>query len=99
MRGYNAEKSKDYYNRFYKFAPVGSRELYLKDLVYTKSYTLVSEMLAEDSDLYSSMMAGRVGVNTLKLAVIEPKNNLNDSDYFEAMVKKLREFVVKKLQK
>lgn len=93
MRGYDANKSKDYYDRFYKFAQVGSKELYLKDLVYTKAYNTVTQLLEEDPENYEKMMAGRVGVNTLKLGVIEAKNNLDAKSYYEKMVVKLQEFV------
>lgn len=67
MRGYDVRKSKDYYDRFYKFAMIGSKHLYLKDLVYTKAYNTVKELLEDDPENYDKMMAGRVGVNTLKL--------------------------------
>lgn len=96
MRGYDVRKSKDYYDRFYKFAMIGSKHLYLKDLVYTKAYNTVKELLEDDPENYDKMMAGRVGVNTLKLWVIEAKNNLDSKSYYEAMVLKLQEFVQEK---
>ncbi len=95
MKGYSLEKSKDYYDRFYKFAAFGSKEFYLKDLVYTKSYETVNKLLGENPKLYDAIMSGRVGTQTLRLWIVPVKNNLDAKSYFEAMVERLKGVVGK----
>jgi hypothetical protein len=93
-----AKKSNDYYHRFYRFAKIWSKNLYLKDLIYTKWYYNVVELIEEDPDNYDRIMAWRVWVNTLRKGIIKPDNNLDFRNFFDTMEWKFRELYEKKLK-
>ena len=87
-------KIEDYYNRFYRFTMIWSKNLYLKDLIYTKWYNNVKQLIEEDPDNYERILAWRVWVHTVRKGIIKPNNNLDSRAFFDEM-----EIIFKKLLK
>lgn len=59
-KGFDKKRSLKYYHRFYKFCAVGSKHIWLKDLIYYKGYGLVRELIAASPDAYDRLMAGDI---------------------------------------
>lgn len=88
------DKIYDYYNRFYRFVKIWAKDLYLKDLIYTKGYNNVVKLIEEDPNNYERIIAGRVWTSTIRKWIIKPDNNLDSTKFFEEM-----EEIVRKLFK
>lgn len=91
VKWYDEKKSKNYYNRFYRFATIPSKNLYLKDTLYTTWYNKVKDLIKEDKNFYEKILAWRVWIRTVRENLIPTKNNLDSKDFFDKMEIKLKE--------
>ncbi|MDD3646210.1 MAG: hypothetical protein PHH06_02250 [Candidatus Gracilibacteria bacterium] len=90
FKGFTKEKSDQYYYRFYRFSELGSTKLFLKDLIYTKSYEFVKNLIKSDKSNYEKILSGRIGTYEINNNLISKNNNLDSKKYFESMLKKIK---------
>lgn len=95
---FGKQKIIDYYNRFYRFSQIGSKNLYLKDLIYTKWYNNVVDLIDEDPDNYERILAWRVWIHSIRKWVIKPENNLDSRMFFNEMEKIFKKLLDSKKQ-
>lgn len=92
-KGYSKSKSLSYYYRFYKFAKIWSKDLFLKDLIYTKWYKNVLNLIRKNPLNYNKIMAWNIWLKELKSNLLEPKYNFGEKLYFEKMVEKIKSMI------
>jgi len=87
---FSLEKANNFFQRFYRFAPLWGKQMLLKDAIYYNSYKKVNELLEDwyDLDLLMSIKWGLFSIENL----VNKKqlNNFNHKKYFETMVKEIR---------
>lgn len=88
---FTKEKSLFYYYRFYRYAQVATKSLFLKDIIYTKWYRRVKRLIEKNSDNYERIMAGKIGPKWFKYNYIEVNNNFDSKWYFDIILEKLKE--------
>lgn len=98
LKGFNNKKVHDYYDRFYRFTQIGSKNFYLKDLIYTISYKNVEKLIKEDDHNYERIMVGRVGIHTYRKGIIKPDRNLDSEKFFSQMENMLRKKIQEKMK-
>jgi len=79
---FNRKKSKSYFYRFYKFSKIWWKDFFLKDLIYSKSYKLISEYL-KDFSKYEKLMAWKIWLCEYENNLISPDNNFDSIWFFE----------------
>jgi len=92
---FSKEKSKMYFYRFYRFAPLWWEKMLLKEVIYYNSLNRVKELLNKWVNL-DYLMSMKWGLTTIKHFMQE--NNLNNFDYkkyFETMVNEIKKLLLK----
>lgn len=91
---YSKKKAISYYNRFYKFALLWSKDLFLKDLIYNNWYKNVVNLIKKDPSNYNKIMAWKIWLKELKSWIIWCENNFLEKKYFEKMVEKIKSMIL-----
>lgn len=89
-KGFDTEKSAQYYNRFYKYCEFGGTRLFLKDLIYHNGYKNVKKLIRKDPKNYEKIMAGDIGLVELAQWLVTPENNYNYKSFFNHMLREIR---------
>lgn len=90
FKWFTKEKSDQYYYRFYRFSELWSTKLFLKDLIYTKSYEFVKNLIKSDKSNYEKILSWRIWTYEINNNLISKNNNLDSKKYFESMLKKIK---------
>lgn len=83
---FDTEKSLGYYYRFYRFAPIGSQRVYLKEAIYSVWMQNVEQLLFEDPDNYDIIMSGQIWILEIQNNLSVVDHNEDFRGYFEKMV-------------
>ena len=90
---FSKEKSYNFFQRFYRFAPLGWEKMLLKDSIYYNSYKKVNQLLKEWYDL-NLLMSIKWGLQSIEYLMDWKKlNNFEFRKYFEVMVKEVRKII------
>lgn len=90
LKWFDREKSLYYYHRFYRFTSIGSKNLFLKDLIYSSWYNKVQELIWEDKKNYNKILAAKVGVYSLHFTSWMLKK-IPAKKYYTLMLKHIQE--------
>ncbi len=83
---FSKQKSLNYYYRFYRYTNIWSKNLFLKDLVYTKWYKTVKDLIAKDSLNYDRLFSWKVWLTVLNTEYINYSNNFDSKLYFDKIL-------------
>jgi len=83
---FSKQKSLNYYYRFYRYTYIWSKNLFLKDLVYTKWYKTVKDLIAKDSLNYDRLFSWKVWLSVLNTEYINYSNNFDSKLYFDKIL-------------
>lgn len=90
LKGFDRERSDQYYNRFYKYCRLGGDHLFLKDLIYHKGYKNVKKLIKKSPKNYDRIMSWDIGIPELESWIVWSENNYDYRSFFSLMVTKIR---------
>ena len=89
-KGFDQERSNQFYNRFYKYCRLGGTHLFLKDLIYYNGYKNIKKLLRKNPQNYEKIMAGDIGIKELEQWLVPAQNNYDHKGFFQYMVKEVK---------
>lgn len=94
---FDREKTDYYfYSRFYKYTEINWKNLFLKDLIYTKAYKVVKNLIEKDKENYEKIMAWKIWLFELENNFILPDKNVDTKKYFEFIMNEILLLIKKK---
>ncbi len=81
---FSKEKSLNYYYRFYRYSKIWSKNLFLKDLIYTKSLKNVERLILDNDENYEKIMIWKIWIKELDFC--KKNNNIDSKVFFESML-------------
>lgn len=91
---YSREKSLNYYYRFYRYSKIGSKQFFLKDLIYTKWYLKVKRLIKLDINNYNYIFSWRIWPRALKEKMYDFSNNFDTNSYFESILEEIKKNII-----
>ncbi len=82
-----------FYLRFYKYTKIWWKDLFLKDLIYNKSYNDVLRLIKKDKNNYKKIISWHIGLDEFKNNIITTKNNFDDEYYFNTILKEIKKLI------
>ncbi len=93
LKWFDRKKAKMYYFRFNKYSQIWKNDLFLKDLVYTKSYEIVKKYIKADENNYEKLMAWKIWINEFEKWILKADNNIDSKKYFQIILEKIKSLI------